>query len=202
MLVSGIKSRPLYGDTLALDPKGARHLLIASGADALPVVAAALAAGDAASDPGQAPVLLLLDAASGPFIPPAGGPQVTVETYADPAACLDRVTGLLDAATMGIRVYAVGPEQFVWTVAIAAEPFGFGKGEVVQVIAGSIARKVFCTHCRTLNEDVTDNIHACTGCGCRLLVRDHFSRRLGAFMAVKVDSEVPGEDFAVEELFP
>jgi len=200
MLVSGIKSRPLYAETLALDPKGARHLLVASGAEALPVIAAALIAAGGTLE--QAPILLLLDAASGPFPPPPGGPPVTSKPMPTRATGIARVAGLLDAAHMGIRVYAVGPEQFLWEVAIAAEPFGFGKGEVAQVVAGSIARKVFCTHCRTTNDGVATNVHVCAGCGRRLLVRDHFSRRLGAFMAVQVDAEVPGEAVAIETLFP
>jgi hypothetical protein len=32
-------------------------------------------------------------------------------------------------------------------------------------------------------------------------VRDHFSRRLGAFMGVMVDAEAPGEIPAIEEVF-
>jgi hypothetical protein len=42
-------------------------------------------------------------------------------------------------------------------------------------------------------------IITCPGCGASLFVRDHFSRRLAAFMGVKVDAEVPG-DIPVPEL--
>jgi dimethylamine monooxygenase subunit C len=35
-----------------------------------------------------------------------------------------------------------------------------------------------------------------------LLVRDHFSRRLGAFMGVKVDAEEPGLHPETVELYP
>ena len=33
---------------------------------------------------------------------------------------------------------------------------------------------------------------ACSHCGVKLTVRDHYSRRLGAFMGVCVDAEAPG----------
>ena len=33
----------------------------------------------------------------------------------------------------------------------------------------------------------------CPGCGRSLFVRDHFSRRLGAFQGVCVDAETPGD---------
>jgi hypothetical protein len=47
-------------------------------------------------------------------------------------------------------------------------------------------------------EDATANIVACPGCGANLFVRDHFSRRLRAFMGVKADAEMPGELDAAE----
>jgi len=40
---------------------------------------------------------------------------------------------------------------------------------------------------------VAQNIVTCPSCEAALFVRDHFSRRLAAFMGVKVDAEVPGE---------
>lgn len=50
-------------------------------------------------------------------------------------------------------------------------------------------------------EGVTTSIVTCTGCGAPLFVRDHFSRRLAAFMGVQVDAEVPGEVPEAEELY-
>jgi hypothetical protein len=41
-------------------------------------------------------------------------------------------------------------------------------------------------------DDVKETIAVCPGCGSSLQVRDHFSRRLAAFMGVKVDAETPG----------
>ncbi len=54
---------------------------------------------------------------------------------------------------------------------------------------GPITRRVQCIHCKGMTEDVAEEIVSCMYCGLKLLVRDHFSRRLGAFMGVRVDAE-------------
>ena len=41
----------------------------------------------------------------------------------------------------------------------------------------------------------------CSGCGLSLLVRDHFSRRIGAFQGVCIDAEVPGTAPPPEAVF-
>jgi hypothetical protein len=48
-------------------------------------------------------------------------------------------------------------------------------------------------HCKGFTENVTTNPVACAHCGLTLLVRDHYSRRIGAFQGVCVDAEAPGE---------
>jgi DNA-directed RNA polymerase subunit RPC12/RpoP len=53
-----------------------------------------------------------------------------------------------------------------------------------------------------VTEDVRTNIVRCPGCGSWLLVRDHYSRRLAAYMGVMVDAEVPGERPEIKEVFP
>jgi hypothetical protein len=50
-------------------------------------------------------------------------------------------------------------------------------------------------------ENVRTNIVSCDACGRWLLVRDHYSRRLAAYMGVMVDAEVPGERPPIEEVF-
>lgn len=72
--------------------------------------------------------------------------------------------------------------------------------EVLREHCGTFVRRVFCVHCNTYNENVTMRVSKCTGCGINLVVRDHYSRGLAAFMGVKADAEVPGELPPVEEL--
>jgi hypothetical protein len=48
---------------------------------------------------------------------------------------------------------------------------------------------------------VRTNIAQCAGCERWLLVRDHYSRRLAAYMGVMVDAEAPGERPEIREVF-
>jgi dimethylamine monooxygenase subunit C len=56
-------------------------------------------------------------------------------------------------------------------------------------------------HCQTAMENVTTNIVQCKDCNRWLLVRDHYSSRLAAYMGVMVDAEAPGERPEVKEVF-
>ncbi|HQU42797.1 MAG TPA: dimethylamine monooxygenase subunit DmmA family protein [Pirellulales bacterium] len=66
---------------------------------------------------------------------------------------------------------------------------------------GSAARRVYRIHCKTSHENVKTNLVPCTGCGRQLLVRDHYSRRLAAYMGVMADAESPGKLPPVQERF-
>jgi hypothetical protein len=115
---------------------------------------------------------------------------------------LEELQTRLARAGIGLRLYAIGTETFLWDVHRIAQAAGLGAGEFFCSHAGSAARRVYCTHCKTMNENTTTSIVTCRGCGAQLSVRDHFSRRLAAFMGVAVDAEVPGEIPAAEVLYP
>jgi hypothetical protein len=70
--------------------------------------------------------------------------------------------------------------------------FNLNRDEIRAEASGTLARRVYCVHCRATTEEVSTNI---VECQCRrwLLVRDHYSRRLAAYMGVMVDAEAPGE---------
>jgi predicted RNA-binding Zn-ribbon protein involved in translation (DUF1610 family) len=102
---------------------------------------------------------------------------------------------------MGLRLYAIGTEPFLWNVRGLASEFGMTAEEVQLYATGSAARRVFCNHCRTITSGVTTNVFQCSGCGAHLFVRDHFSRHLNAFAGVQVDAEAPGELPDIEELY-
>ena len=72
--------------------------------------------------------------------------------------------------------------------------------EVLREHCGSFVRRVWCVHCDGYTENVTQRVFICPHCARTLVVRDHYSRRLAAFQAVKADAEVPGELPAAEEL--
>lgn len=105
-------------------------------------------------------------------------------------------------AQMGLRIYVAGSEGFIWDVVAAAKPFGIQEMEIMKEQADTLARSVYCVHCKTISKYVTTNITACCGCERMLFVRDHFSRNLGAYMGLMVDAESPGELPAIEEIYP
>lgn len=192
MTEQGIKSRPRY-EKLARDPSGRCHLLVCEGA----------------TPP---------DSAFAPEMRVADYDEVwTIERHS--AAIPSHVSGArehgfraarhllialrrrLASEKMGFRLHAIGTEPFLWDVASAAEQAGLGRSEYSLFQFGSHARRLFCVHCRTITEGVTSNVVTCPGCGAALFVRDHFSRRLGAYMGVQVDAEVPGERPETAELY-
>ena len=53
-----------------------------------------------------------------------------------------------------------------------------------------------------MTQNAHHNIVTCTGCQRQLFVRDHFSRRLGAYMGLMVDAEEPGILPTIDEVYP
>jgi hypothetical protein len=117
-------------------------------------------------------------------------------------AALKEALAKLPPVQVSDRLYVLGTEPFMWSVAAAAAQAGWSAEQWHLCHAGSLQRRVWCTHCHGLTEDVTASIVACAGCGRHLLVRDHFSKRHGAFMGVMVDAEVPGVLPQAEEIYP
>ncbi|WP_018987049.1 dimethylamine monooxygenase subunit DmmA family protein [Methylophilus methylotrophus] len=115
---------------------------------------------------------------------------------------LKKLQVLLRDATMGLRIYVAGSEGFIWDVVAAAKPFGIQESEIMKEQVDTLARTVYCVHCKTITKYVTTNITCCNGCERMLFVRDHFSRNLGAYMGLMVDAESPGELPAIEEIYP
>ncbi|MDX2306956.1 MAG: dimethylamine monooxygenase subunit DmmA family protein [Hyphomicrobium sp.] len=117
------------------------------------------------------------------------------------ATAMFRLKGTLATATMGTRLYATGTEPFIASVIQEAQAVGIDQKSVIQEHRGSAKRRVQCVHCKGMTDDVTTSIVRCAHCGLNLFVRDHFSRRLGAFQGVCVDAEVPGDVPAAETIY-
>jgi hypothetical protein len=115
---------------------------------------------------------------------------------------LTRALADLEPLCVSDRLFVQGNEPFVWSVFLAARQLGLAEGQIQLAHAGSQRRRIWCTHCHGFTEGVSTSTVACAGCGRELLVRDHFSRRHGAFMGVMVDAEVPGERPVPQEVFP
>lgn len=118
----------------------------------------------------------------------------------DPA--LARLQAQLARARMGLRLYLIGDEDTLWRASRLAAAAGLGEAEIRRHHAGTLARPVWCVHCQHTQRSVHTNLLTCAGCGRTLFVRDHFSRRLGAYMGFQIDAEVPGVCPPVETLYP
>ncbi|MCK8517324.1 hypothetical protein M0534_13465 [Methylonatrum kenyense] len=193
----GIRSRPIYRP-LQPDVAARFHLMVAEGAgaealarlhDKLPDEASCSIHYLAGSDgPDGSDRLMQLDC------------QQT-RIHFDDAQLADALRRELENASMGTRLYVAGGEGFIWRMAAVGASCGMSEEEVHVERCGSLARPAQCVHCKTRVEGVTTNIYECPGCGLHVTVRDHFSRRHGAYQSVRVDAEAPGELPPIEETY-
>jgi hypothetical protein len=194
MLVTGIKSRPIY-TALRPDLSGRQHVLVGqgSGGEALVRVLRHLPPQDAEV------VVIYTGEAFQADLARLGLRQLRLHAIeAEAVADLNRT---LVGCFMGTRVYIAGSESFIGSCVQVTASYALNQDEVQCEHQGSAARRVYCIHCKASNEDVTTNIVKCAGCGRHLLVRDHYSRRLAGFMGVMVDAEVPREIPPIRETF-
>lgn len=129
---------------------------------------------------------------------PFGGPGE--QQFRSASHLLSLLRHRLAAETMGLRLYAVGSEPFVWDAARIGREAGMGREEMLLQACGRPERRVSCVHCRTVTPHVTTTLVTCDGCGVTLTVRDHFSRMHNTWMGVQCDAEAPGELPAIEDL--
>lgn len=179
-----IKSRPVYVP-FKLDVSGRTHLIVSSLAE--PPVETL----DALDDIETWTVKTIA-----PGVPAPAAENL--RPFRSVAELLPQLGVRLTRSSVGLRLYAIGSEAFIWDAYNVAINAGLDRSEISLHRAGPLVRRVYCTHCRTMIEDVAQTIAPCPCCGAHLFVRDHFSRRLAAFMGVMVDAEVPGEIPAAE----
>ena len=202
MLVTGIKSKPVYAP-LSADLGGRYHLMLGRGPGAAALLRVLAEIRDAAVPALQKTRVLL--------VPDADAPLTTVafdhlglglvSLFPDTVPLLDAFRLVLGESLMGTRLYVAGPESFIGLAMKIALEFDLNKDEIRAEEVGTLARRVYCIHCRTTTENVRSNVVSCTGCARWLLVRDHYSRRLAAYMGVMVDAEAPGELPPIKETY-
>jgi dimethylamine monooxygenase subunit C len=208
MLVTGIKSKPVYAP-LQADLRGRYHLMLGMDAGAAPLlrVIAEMHAASAQSLKNTRVLFVpgtraMLEAGATSAVEQFEAAAVgDVQAFAGTAALLERFRAVLGQSLMGTRLYVAGPESFMGLVMKIALEFNLNKDEIRAEECGTLARRVYCIHCRATTENVRTNIVRCVGCDSWLLVRDHYSRRLAAYMGVMVDAEAPGELPPLKEVF-
>lgn len=195
-----ILSRPRYPG-LTVDPFAKLNLLVCEGEGAAAVLD--LAAKSPEGFFSRAVILFCATGTSGDAYTTRLEALQPVSIWVLPSipTAMFRLKGVLATATMGTRLYAAGTEPFIGSVLQEAFAVGVDHKSVYTEHRGSAKRRVQCVHCKGLTEDVTTSPMTCAHCGLTLFVRDHYSRRLGAFQGVCVDAEVPGEVPPVEVLY-
>ena len=201
MLVAGIKSRPVYGG-LNVDDKARRHLFVLEGEGALALLDQVEKAGRgflASSD--------ILYVAAGSKAEDHDKKLAALganDLWTAPSTpvLLNRFNVVLGQARMGTRIYIAGTEGFIGQAMKVATDHGLDFASIHTEHRGSTARRVQCVHCKGITDNVTTSPYTCTHCGLSLLVRDHYSRRIGAFQGVNIDAEEPGTAPQPEVLFP
>lgn len=199
MLITGIKSRPVY-DKLTPMASGLGHIAAAQGSGGKPLTR--LLKEMDSEQLTATTVLYSTESFTGRNYL-ADIEEFTVRELLVFSSNADAVRGLdtfLSTAKMGTRLYISGSEGFIGTSMQVATSYGVNRGEVLREHAGSFVRRVWCAHCSHYSENVTRRIFQCPGCERHLIVRDHYSGRLAAFQGVKADGEVPGELPENEEL--
>ncbi|EMR13507.1 hypothetical protein MPL1_04677 [Methylophaga lonarensis MPL] len=194
-----IRSKPIYGSLVWQSPAAA-HLVIAAGEGGIAVLKLfqqmyprepiqVLYAGQPKTGRDYAEIL-------GSTVPEG------LQICNSEAELLETLKTQLGNYHMGTQFYVAGPEAFLWQVMKSLGQVGVQDADVHKELAGTLARPVYCVHCKTITEAVHHNIFSCSHCGRKLFVRDHFSRRLGAYMGLMVDAEQPGNIPKIEEVYP
>jgi len=212
VLVTGIKSKPVYAP-LQADTRGRYHLMLGLGIGAAPLLRVIdEMRSSAARGLPNTRVLYVPDgdnagAAAGHSSAAAeierfrAAAVGNVQAFPDTPTLLEEFSSTLGQSLMGTRLYVAGPESFIGLVMKIALEFNLNKDEIRAEECGTSARRVYCIHCRVTTENVRTNIVRCVECDRWLLVRDHYSRRLAAYMGVMVDAEAPGELPPLKEVF-
>ncbi|MGY1743085.1 MULTISPECIES: dimethylamine monooxygenase subunit DmmA family protein [unclassified Blastococcus] len=106
-------------------------------------------------------------------------------------AVLDLLTAEVDRARVGWRLMVAGPEVDVLAVRARATALGVLDAEIRAAVTDTRRRRVWCASCGATTETSAPapGEAACAGCGRRLHVHAHLSRRLGAHLGSAADPE-------------
>jgi dimethylamine monooxygenase subunit C len=199
-MIPGVKSKPVY-EPIAADSGGRYHLLLGMGEGSACLLRVLRELHAHAPASWQHTQVLIASASELEHNPFKDLELERVMLFDASAALLEQARTVLEQSLMGTRLYVAGPESFIGRVLQLAAAFNLHKDEIRAEHVGSSERRVHCVHCRAVTEDVRTNIVRCAGCSRWLMVRDHYSRRLAAYMGVIVDAEVPGELPPIRELY-
>lgn len=119
--------------------------------------------------------------------------HLTLTDYANSADLQRAMLSTLREAKVGLRIYLLGDEDFIWPLHALARVAGLQPEEIEVVPSASGGHAIYCVHCSTTQHGALESPHTCTECGVVLEIRQHFSRRLGAYLGVCADARQPFE---------
>ena len=173
-------SSPVYSG-LHPDSHARAHLILAEGEGAAAVIDlfnradAAFTRSATLLYTGESPPLQLL--------------SLRPNLFPDIPALLRESAESMEHAVMGTTIYLTGSASFISEAVNLAVRYGVSLASVMTEQRGATAKRVQCVHCKSIIADVVTATVACPACKTRLTVRDHYSRRLGAFMGVSCEAE-------------
>ena len=102
-----------------------------------------------------------------------------------------RLHQVLVSVTIGSQLYIMGDEAFIWRIHGEARNAGLEDDEIdiTHTLAGH--RLVYCAHCGLTQAGGPEPLLSCIGCAVGLEVREHFSKRLGAYLGVCTNPAQP-----------
>ncbi len=106
---------------------------------------------------------------------------------------LEKVHEVIEKSLMGAHFYVSCPEMYIWKIYQDMIAGGIVRGQMQMWHSGTRKRRVYCCHCKTFHENITEDIFKCDGCNNMIFVYDHFSRHNAAYLGFRADSENPGE---------
>ncbi|MGY1814624.1 dimethylamine monooxygenase subunit DmmA family protein [Blastococcus sp. SYSU D00820] len=119
------------------------------------------------------------------------GSVVAVSTAerADDAA-LAELAGQVARARVGWRLMLAGPEVDVLAARAVVTGLGLLDAEIRVAVTSTERRRVHCAHCRTTTDRAVPvgGELPCAGCGRRLQVHGHVSRRTGTYLGSTPDA--------------
>lgn len=111
------------------------------------------------------------------------------------ASLLNELESRLQQHTAGLHSIVCGDESFIWMVQQCLVRNGCLKEEMSLLLDQSLEqkpyKKVYCVHCGQVQKTAETELCQCTHCKVELLIRSHFSERLGAYMGVCANPHQP-----------
>lgn len=109
------------------------------------------------------------------------------------AALLNEVSDAVSQAKVGLHSVVIGDESFIWMVQQCLNRLGVMADETSLILGDTAQRlkSVYCVHCGSVQKTTELDFCECGHCQVQLMIRSHFSQRLGAYMGVCANPHQP-----------